>query len=51
METMTTSQKMSLAIDFLPINGTDHIEMYVGNALTLSISVSMAMALKCWPYG
>jgi len=32
METMTTSQKMSLAQDFLPINGTDHIEFYVGNA-------------------
>ena len=32
METMTTSQKITLAKDFLPINGTDHIEMYVGNA-------------------
>jgi 4-hydroxyphenylpyruvate dioxygenase len=32
METMTTSQKMTLAKDFLPINGTDHIELYVGNA-------------------
>lgn len=30
--TLTTSQKMSLAKDFLPINGTDHIELYVGNA-------------------
>lgn len=30
--TMTTSQKMTLAKDFLPINGTDHIELYVGNA-------------------
>lgn len=29
---MTTSQKMTLAKDFLPINGTDHIELYVGNA-------------------
>jgi 4-hydroxyphenylpyruvate dioxygenase len=32
METLTTSQKMKLAKDFLPINGTDYIEMYVGNA-------------------
>ncbi|NCX95601.1 MAG: 4-hydroxyphenylpyruvate dioxygenase [Chitinophagia bacterium] len=32
LETMTTSQKMTLAKDFLPINGTDHIELYVGNA-------------------
>jgi len=32
METLTTSQKMTQAKDFLPINGTDHIEMYVGNA-------------------
>jgi 4-hydroxyphenylpyruvate dioxygenase len=30
--TLTTSQKMTLAKDFLPINGTDHIELYVGNA-------------------
>jgi len=32
METLTTSQKMKQAQDFLPINGTDHIELYVGNA-------------------
>ena len=32
MEHLTTSQKMTLAKDFLPINGTDHIELYVGNA-------------------
>lgn len=32
METMTTSQKMTLAKDFLPINGTDYVEFYVGNA-------------------
>src|ERR1035437_3688147 len=32
METLTVSQKMTLAKDFLPINGTDHIELYVGNA-------------------
>lgn len=29
---MTVSQKMQQAQDFLPINGTDYIEMYVGNA-------------------
>ena len=32
METLTVSQKMTQAQDFLPINGTDHIELYVGNA-------------------
>jgi len=32
METLTASKKMALAKDFLPINGTDHIEFYVGNA-------------------
>ncbi|MES2703075.1 MAG: 4-hydroxyphenylpyruvate dioxygenase [Bacteroidota bacterium] len=32
MEALTTSQKMKQAKDFLPINGTDHIELYVGNA-------------------
>lgn len=33
METITSvSQKMAQAQDFLPINGTDHIELYVGNA-------------------
>lgn len=32
MEQLTVSEKMKQAQDFLPINGTDHIEMYVGNA-------------------
>src|SRR6202012_4507008 len=32
METLTVSQKMTQAKDFLPINGTDHVELYVGNA-------------------
>lgn len=32
MEQLTVSAKMAQAKDFLPINGTDHIEMYVGNA-------------------
>lgn len=32
METLTASQKMKQAKDFLPINGTDHLELYVGNA-------------------
>ncbi len=32
MDTQTASQKMALAKDFLPINGTDYIELYVGNA-------------------
>lgn len=33
METLSAvSQKMAQAQDFLPINGTDYIELYVGNA-------------------
>ncbi|OSZ78894.1 4-hydroxyphenylpyruvate dioxygenase [Chitinophagaceae bacterium IBVUCB1] len=32
MDTMTVSQKMAAAQDFLPINGTDYLELYVGNA-------------------
>lgn len=32
MDTQTASQKMTEAQDFLPINGTDYIELYVGNA-------------------
>lgn len=32
MDTMTVSQKMAAAKDFLPINGTDYLELYVGNA-------------------
>jgi 4-hydroxyphenylpyruvate dioxygenase len=32
METLTFAEKISKAQDFLPINGTDHIEFYVGNA-------------------
>ena len=32
MEQLTVSERMKQAQDFLPINGTDHIELYVGNA-------------------
>lgn len=33
METLTTPSKISSSVtDFLPINGTDYIELYVGNA-------------------
>lgn len=32
MDTQTASQRMANAKDFLPINGTDYIELYVGNA-------------------
>ncbi len=30
--TLSVSQKMAQAQDFLPINGTDYVELYVGNA-------------------
>lgn len=32
MQTQTVSEKMAAAQDFLPINGTDYLELYVGNA-------------------
>jgi len=32
METLTFSEKIKQAKDFLPINGTDYLELYVGNA-------------------
>ncbi len=32
MSTQTFAEKIAKAQDFLPINGTDHIELYVGNA-------------------
>lgn len=32
MKTQTFAEKIALAQDFLPINGTDYIEFYVGNA-------------------
>lgn len=32
MQTQTFAEKIAKAQDFLPINGTDHIELYVGNA-------------------
>jgi len=32
MSTQTFAEKIAVAPDFLPINGTDHIEFYVGNA-------------------
>lgn len=32
MSTQTFAEKIAQAQDFLPINGTDYIEFYVGNA-------------------
>jgi 4-hydroxyphenylpyruvate dioxygenase len=32
MEQLTVSERMKQAQDFLPINGTDYVEFYVGNA-------------------
>ena len=32
MSTQTFAEKIAKAPDFLPINGTDYIEFYVGNA-------------------
>ena len=32
MSTLTFAEKIAQAENFLPINGTDYIEFYVGNA-------------------
>jgi len=32
MQVFKTEEKKTAAVDFLPINGTDHVEFYVGNA-------------------
>ncbi len=50
METLTTSEKMKTAQDFLPINGTDHIELYVGNAKQAAHFYKSAFGFKTVAY-
>ncbi|MDR3681761.1 MAG: 4-hydroxyphenylpyruvate dioxygenase [Flavipsychrobacter sp.] len=50
METLTTSQKMKTAQDFLPINGTDHVELYVGNAKQAAHFYKSAFGFKTVAY-
>jgi 4-hydroxyphenylpyruvate dioxygenase len=44
------SQKMATAADFLPINGTDHIELYVGNAKQAATYYRMAFGFQLVAY-
>lgn len=51
METLSqVSQKMASAADFLPINGTDHLELYVGNAKQSAHFYKTAMGFKLVAY-
>lgn len=50
METLTVSEKMKTAQDFLPINGTDHIELYVGNAKQAAHYYKSAFGFKTVAY-
>lgn len=50
METQTASQKMANAQDFLPINGTDYIEFYVGNAKQASHFYKTAFGFQTVAY-
>ena len=44
------SQKMASAADFLPINGTDFIELYVGNAKQSAHFYKTALGFKLVAY-
>ena len=50
MEALTASQKMKTAKDFLPINGTDHIELYVGNAKQAAYYYKTAFGFQSLAY-
>jgi 4-hydroxyphenylpyruvate dioxygenase len=49
METLTQNQT-SQAVDFLPLNGTDHIEFYVGNAKQSAYYYQAAFGYKLVAY-
>jgi 4-hydroxyphenylpyruvate dioxygenase len=46
-----TKQKENTAVDFLPINGTDHIEFYVGNAKQSAFYYQKAWGYQLIAYG
>src|SRR5580693_679107 len=50
METLTVSQKMTQAKDFLPLNGTDHVEFYVGNAKQAAYFYKTAFGFQSLAY-
>ena len=37
------------ATDFLPLNGTDHVEFYVGNARQAAYFYRAAFGMRWWP--
>ena len=50
METLSHTSKQSAVADFLPINGTDHIEFYVGNAKQASYFYRTAFGYELIAY-
>ncbi len=50
MATQTFAEKISKAQDFLPINGTDYIEFYVGNAKQAAHYYKTAFGFKSLAY-
>lgn len=50
METMTASAPVAENVDFLPINGTDYLEFYVGNAKQAAYFYRMAFGFQPLAY-
>ncbi|MBL7718286.1 MAG: 4-hydroxyphenylpyruvate dioxygenase [Flavipsychrobacter sp.] len=50
MESLSVSQKMAQAQDFLPINGTDYVEFYVGNAKQAAYYYKAAFGFQSLAY-
>ena len=42
----TLEQQQPLVADFLPLNGTDHIELYVGNAKQSAYSTKRHLVMN-----
>ena len=51
METTIAAPKASSSseVDFLPLQGTDYVEFYVGNAKQAAHFYKTALAFKAWP--
>jgi len=50
MQTFKTSPEADTAVDFLPINGTDHVEFYVGNAKQASVYYRSVLGMEFVAY-
>lgn len=50
MESLSATEKMKQAKDFLPINGTDYIELYVGNAKQAAYYYKTAFGFQSLAY-